>query len=64
MNGLKNVISALFLRKMSFRYSRLCGKASDTVGAVRSAIPTGFKFMRNHLCFFIKNQHDMLFKKI
>ena len=30
--------------KMSFRYRQLCGTASDAVGAVRSAIPKGFKF--------------------
>ena len=27
-------------RQMSFRYSRLCGTASNIVDAVRSAIPT------------------------
>jgi len=31
-------------RKMLFRYSQLCGTASDAVDAVRSAIPQGFKF--------------------
>ena len=31
-------------RKMVFRYSELCGKASDAEDAVRSAIPTGFPF--------------------
>ena len=31
-------------RKMLFRYSQLCGTASDTVDAVISAIPKGFKF--------------------
>jgi hypothetical protein len=31
-------------RKMSCRYSRLCGSAFDAVDAVRSAIPKGFKF--------------------
>ena len=31
-------------RKMSFRYSQLCGTASDAVDAVGSAIPKGFKF--------------------
>jgi len=29
---------------MLFRYSGLCGIASDAVDAVRSAIPEGFKF--------------------
>jgi hypothetical protein len=29
---------------MLFRYSGLCGMASDAVDAARSAIPTGFKF--------------------
>ena len=36
-------------KKMSFRYSRLCGKISDAVDAVRSAIPTGFTFLRINL---------------
>jgi hypothetical protein len=31
-------------RKISFRYSRLCGKASDAVDAVKMEIPQGFKF--------------------
>jgi hypothetical protein len=31
-------------RKMPFRYSRLCGKASDAENAVRSAIPTVSNF--------------------
>ena len=35
---------AAYTRKMSFRYSQLCGTASDTVDAVRSAVPEGFKF--------------------
>jgi hypothetical protein len=33
-------------RKTPLRYSQLCGKASDAVDAVRSAIPTGFTFAR------------------
>jgi len=36
-------------RKMSFRYSQLCGTASDAVDAVRSAIPKGFKFEKYKL---------------
>jgi len=35
---------AAYTRKMTFRYSQLCGTVSDAVDAVRSAIPEGFKF--------------------
>ena len=35
---------AIATRQMLFRYSKLCGMASDAVDAVRSAIPKGFKF--------------------
>jgi len=35
---------AVATRKMTFRYSGLCGMSSDAVDAVRSAIPMGFKF--------------------
>jgi len=42
---------------MLFRYSELCGMASDAVDAVRSAIPTGFNFKNsnesNPLKFFL-----------
>jgi hypothetical protein len=34
---------AIATRKMSLRYSYLCGTASDAVDMVRSAIPQGFK---------------------
>jgi hypothetical protein len=37
-------VVAAYTRKMSFRYSELCGTASDAVDAVRSAIPQGVKF--------------------
>ena len=33
-------------RKMLFRYSGLCGMVSDTVDAVRSTIPKGFKLKK------------------
>ena len=33
-------------RKMAFRYCELCGKASDAADAERSAILTGFTFLR------------------
>ena len=33
-------------RKMTFRYSGLCGTASDDVDGVRSAIPKGFIFSK------------------
>ena len=36
-------------RKMAFRYSEICGKASDALDVVRSAIPTGFTFLRINL---------------
>jgi len=32
-------------RKMQFRYSKLCGAASDAVGAVELEIPQGYKFL-------------------
>jgi len=35
---------AVATRKMTFRYSVLCGMSPDAVDAVRSAIPMGFKF--------------------
>jgi len=34
-------------RKLAFRYSELCGMSADTGYAVRSAIPTGFNFLRS-----------------
>jgi hypothetical protein len=36
-------------RRMASRYSELCGKASDALDAVRSAIPTGFTLLRINL---------------
>jgi hypothetical protein len=51
-------------RKMVFRYSRLCGKASDAVGAVRSAIPTGFEFFRIAYGNIELNKHNLSSKKI
>jgi len=33
-------------RKMSFRYSFLCGMASDTIDTVKLEIPQGFKFLK------------------
>jgi hypothetical protein len=37
---------AIDIRKMSFRYSFLCGMASDTIDAVKLEIPQGFKFLK------------------
>jgi hypothetical protein len=33
-------------RKMVFRYSHLCGTASDAVDAVKLGIPCGFKLLK------------------
>ena len=34
------------IRKMSFRYSFLCGMAFDTIDKVKLEIPQGFKFLK------------------
>ena len=46
-----NLIRAIFkfasdIRKMSFRYSFLCGMASDTIDTAKLEIPQGFKFLK------------------
>jgi hypothetical protein len=41
-------------RKMLFRYSRLCGTASDAVGAVKSEIPKGFKLLKFKISKYLK----------
>jgi len=40
---------------MSFRYSRLCGTASDTVDAVKLKIPKGFKILKFKMSEYPKN---------
>jgi len=42
-------------RKMSFRYSFLCGMASDTADAMKLRIPSGFKFLKIKMEEYIKN---------
>jgi hypothetical protein len=42
--------------RLSFRYSQLCGPASDAVDAVRSAIPKGFKFQNLNLYNSLKTK--------
>ena len=42
-------------RKMSFRYSFLCGMASDTVDVMKLRIPSSFKFLKIKMEEYIKN---------
>ncbi len=50
-------------RKMSFRYSRLCGTASDAVDAVKLEIPQGFKFLKFRMVEYLKNIHKLTISK-
>jgi len=47
---------------MPFRYSRLCGTASDAVDAARSAIPKGFKFKKYKSIEFLIKKVNPFFK--
>jgi len=49
---------------MPFRYSELCGTASDAVGAVKWEIPLGFKFLKFKLIKFLKNMIELSILKI
>ena len=51
-------------RKMSFRYSVLCGMAYDAVGAVKLGIPEGFNFLKFKLIQFLKNIVELTISKI
>jgi len=39
---------------MLFRYSRLCGTASDTVDEVKLEIPQGFKILKFKMSEYLK----------
>ncbi|BBO82751.1 hypothetical protein DSCO28_33170 [Desulfosarcina ovata subsp. sediminis] len=45
---------AAYTKQMSFRYSRLCGKASNAVDVVRSATPPGDQILggNNDLSYY------------
>jgi hypothetical protein len=56
---------------MLFRYSRLCGTASDAVrrsrlrgDAVKSEIPQGFKLLKLKMSEYIKNIVELTILKI
>ena len=51
-------------RKMSFRYSLLCGTAFDAVGAVKLEIPKGFIFSKVKLAEFLKIIFNFVISKI
>jgi len=49
---------------MLFRYSRLCGTASDAVDAVTLEIPQGFKFLKFKMPEYLKNIAKLTISKI
>jgi hypothetical protein len=49
---------------MLFRYSRLCGTASDAVAAVKLEIPQGFKLLKFKMSEYIKNIFKLTISKI
>jgi len=49
---------------MSFRYSQLCGTASDAVDAVKWEIPQGFKLLKFKLIQFLKSIMELTISKI
>jgi len=49
---------------MLFRFSELCGTASDAVGAVNLKIPEGLKFLKLKLIQFLKNIVELTILKI
>ncbi|MGD8981525.1 MAG: hypothetical protein PVF42_08030, partial [Desulfobacterales bacterium] len=56
---LLNLSRAIFkfaadIRKMLFRYSRLCKTASDAVDAVKLEIPQGFKLLEFKMSEYFK----------
>jgi len=51
-------------RKMLFRYSRLCGTASDAVDTVKLEIPKGFKLLKFELSEYLKNIVRLTISKI
>jgi len=49
---------------MLFRYSRLCGTASDTVDAVKLEIPQGFKLLKFKMSKYLKSFFKLNISKI
>jgi len=49
---------------MLFRYSRLCGTASDAVDAVKLEIPKGFKLLKFKMSEYLKNIVKLTISKI
>jgi hypothetical protein len=47
-----------------FRYSRLCGTASDEVDAVKLEIPKGFKLLKLKMSEYLKNVVKLTISKI
>jgi hypothetical protein len=55
---------AAYTRKRLFRYSRLCGMASDAVDAVKLEIPQGFKLLKFEMSKYLKNFVKITISKI
>jgi len=49
---------------MLFRYSRLCGTASDAADVVKLEIPQGFKFLKFRMVEYLKNIIKLTISKI
>jgi len=49
---------------MLFRYSRLCGTASDAVDAVKLEILKGFKLLKLKMTEYLKNIIKLTISKI
>jgi len=49
---------------MLFRYSRLCGKASDAVDGVKLEIPQGFKLLKFKMAEYLKDIVKLTISKI
>jgi len=51
-------------RKMLFRYSGLCGTASDAADAVKLEIPQGLKLLKFKMSEYLKNIIKLTISKI
>jgi len=49
---------------MLFRYSHLCGTASDAVDAVKLEIPQGFKLLKFKMAEYLKKFFKLTLSKI
>jgi len=49
---------------MLFRYSRLCGTASDAEDAVKLEIPKGFRLLKFKMSEYLKNMVKLTISKI